>query len=402
MLVHHRGKWIPLSGLALGAMVLACSVALGPATQPSESPASPDVDAADLRAAYSTDPKNWPAATWDDLVAPEARHELAPVPDVVFPEDNPYSKPKADLGKKLFWDPRLSGSMAVACVSCHHPDLGWTDGKTTSQGHQLVELDRNSPTILGVALQPKLMWDGSADSLEDQAVLPLANSKEMHVEFSQVEQTLNAIPEYVAEFKSVFGVEAISMKEITYALATFQRTIMPGKSRFDQFLAGRHNVLDDQEIRGLHLFRTKARCINCHNGPLLSDGLFHNDGLTYYKRAFEDLGLYNVTKKPEDVGLFRTPTLRNITRTGPYMHNGLFELDVLITLYNSGMPDERAPAGDPLAPKKSPLLRELMLTPGERKDLQAFMNTLEEPRTRVRAPKLPGLYTEIEPADQAP
>ena len=350
-----------------------------------------DVDA--LRAAYLRPPDQWPAATWDESIPPAERRELGKVPEVSFPAHNLFSAEKAELGRRLFFDPRLSGSSFIACVSCHHPDLGWTDGKANSQGHQLQPLDRNAPTVMGAAFSKQLMWDGRAESLEDQALLPLANAKEMHGEFGDVEKTINAIPEYRADFKKIFDEERVTIRLIAKALATFQRTIVPGRSRFDFFLNGKANALSDAELRGLHLFRTKARCINCHGGPLLTDGQLHNIGLTYYRRKFQDLGRYEETREPTDVGKFKTPMLRNLGRTGPYMHNGLFEFDGVINLYNAGMPNEKAPPGDPLAPKKSHLLKKLALTKQERADLTEFLiDALEEPRLRVRAPALPGLY----------
>jgi cytochrome c peroxidase len=344
---------------------------------------------ADLRALYSVDPANWPAANWLGGVE---RNELAAVPDVVHPLDNPHSREKEELGRRLFWDGRLSGSLGVACVSCHHPDLGWSDGKTTSQGHHLRLADRNAPGLLGVGHKPRLMWDGRSDSLEAQAMLPLANEKEMHADFAQVEARVNAIEGYRKQFKSVFGVEQITVNEISRAIATFQRTLNPGRSRFDSFMSGKYDVLSDAEIRGLHLFRTTANCINCHSGPLLTDNRFHNIGLSYYGRKFEDLGRYNITKFDADVGAFKTPSLRNVTRTAPYMHNGLFELEGVINIYNAGgfHPEPTdAQKDDPLFPKTSGLLKELNLSEQDKKDLQSFLTALEEPRTRIRTPDLP-------------
>jgi cytochrome c peroxidase len=385
-----RRSCIAFTTFSVGAIGVLAQVATQPASAPTSQPVV-DVDA--LRAAYAVASDRWPAATWDGSIAPADRHELASVPDVEFPADNPFSQAKSDLGWQLFFDPRLSGSTAVACASCHHPDLGWADGKVTSQGHQLQPLDRNAPTVMGTAFAKHFMWDGRADSLEDQALLPLVNSREMHGDFGDVEKTLNAIPEYRSEFKKVFGEDQITIKLVARALATFERSIVPGRSRFDLFLAGKVNSLKDPEIRGLHLFRTKARCINCHNGPLMTDGEFHNVGLTFYGRKFQDLGRYNETHDPKDVGSFKTPTLRNVGRTSPYMHNGLFELQGLINLYNAGMPNEKAPPGDPLAPHKSALLKPLQLTALERSDLLTFLrDALEEPRLRVRTPYMPGLY----------
>lgn len=408
---HLKLRWlIPAAVFAAGAFPLLAQTqsTTKPSTRATTTaPAASPVDADALRAAYLLPPDQWPAATWDDSIPLEDRHELGKVPRMEFPADNPFTAEKAELGRRLFFEPRLSGSAFIACVSCHHPDLGWTDGKTTSQGHQLQPLDRNAPTLMGVGFSKSLMWDGRADSLEDQALLPLSNSKEMHGEFGDVEKALNAIPEYREEFKKVFGDDKITIKLVAKALATFQRTIVPGRSRFDFFLNGRAGAMSDSEIRGLHLFRTKARCINCHSGPLMSDGKFHNIGLTFYGRKLQDLGRYEETRDPKDVGLFKTPTLRNLNRTGPYMHNGLFDLNGLINLYNAGMPNEKAPPGDPLAPHKSPLLKPLRLTLQERSDLVEFLrDAIEEPRLRVRTPALPGLYGEdpatrptTEPAD---
>lgn len=387
--LRHTSKLAPR--IILAALVIGSSLFLtmrgayavednAPSTQPT------------LRSMYEKSPAEWPAANWDPQVAPDQRHELGPVPEAVSPESNPSSKEKIDLGRQLFFDPRLSSSKNVACVSCHHPDTGWADGKTVSQGHELTPLERNTPTILGATFQKQLMWDGRSDSLENQALLPIANEKEMHGVFADVEKTLNDIPEYRASFKQIFGEDKITLKLVGKAIATFERTIVPGRSRFDAFLSGKYNALSNEQILGLHLFRTKARCINCHNGPTFSDGQFHNEGLTYYGRKFQDLGLYNITKKPEDVGKFRTPTLRNVTRTAPYMHNGLFEIEGVINIYNAGMPNEKVDKADPLAPKKSPLLKPLQLTATEKAALLAFMSALEEPKLRVRTPNLPGLY----------
>ncbi len=344
---------------------------------------------ADLRAAYSVPPDQWPAAHWLPGVE---QAEIGLVPPMVHPESNPYSKEKAELGRKLFWDVRLSGSMGVACVSCHHPDLGWSDGKAASQGHRLQKTSRNSPTLLGVGYRKVLMWDGRADTLEAQALLPLGNDKEMHADFSEVEKRINAVAGYRDAFKAVFGVETITVNEVAMALATFQRMLVPGRSKFDAFAKGRPEVLSDSELRGLHLFRTAANCINCHSGPSFTDDKFHNLGLSFYGKKFEDLGRYNQTKNPADVGAFKTPTLRNVSRTAPYMHHGFFEMDGVINLYNAGggqpkpTPDQ---VGDPLFPKIDPLLHKLNLSKQDKADLIAFLNTLEELRVRVTEPELP-------------
>jgi cytochrome c peroxidase len=187
------------------------------------------------------------------------------------------------------------------------------------------------------------------------------------------------------------------MDRIVQAIATFERTIVGGHSKFDTFVSGKNpKALSDEAIRGLHLFRTTARCINCHNGPNFTDGEFHNVGLSYYGREYEDLGRYNATKKPEDVGKFKTPSLRNVGRTSPYMHNGLFkELDGVLNMYNAGMPTLRrteALKDDPLFPEhKDPLLKPLGLNAADKADLIAFLESLNERRITIRPPALPGM-----------
>jgi cytochrome c peroxidase len=350
--------------------------------------------AKDLREKYTKPADQWPTPTIDPGIEAQYK-EIGPLPDVTFPADNPSSPEKIELGKMLFFDPRLSGSKQVACASCHDPDLGWGDGRTVAFGHERQTTKRNAPSILNSAYHTSLFWDGRAKSLEEQAIAPILNEGEMHGKPEEVVSIVGGLKEYRERFKAVFKTEEVSMELIGKAIATFERTINGGRSRFDQFVTGkRTDALSDAAIRGLHLFRTDARCANCHMGPNFSDDKFHDVGLSYYGRPFEDLGLYHITKNPEDVGKFRTPSLRNVTRTGPYMHNGLFELDGVINLYNSGMPNLKRKAGqenDPLFPTKSPHLRVLNLNEHDKDDLKAFLEALEEPRLRVRPPTLPGL-----------
>ncbi|GGE50600.1 hypothetical protein GCM10011413_16110 [Pedobacter psychrotolerans] len=168
---------------------------------------------------------------------------------------------------------------------------------------------------------------------------------------------------------------------------------MSRRTPFDRFLAKDKKALTDQQLMGLHLFRTKARCINCHNGPLFTDNEFHNDGLTYYGRKYEDLGLYNVTKKPEDVGKFKTPGLRNVMKTAPWFHNGLFpNIDGVMNMYNIGMPVQRVKpeqVNDPLLPKNDKLLKGLMLSNAEKDAVVSFLDALTSPTVLIRVDKLP-------------
>jgi cytochrome c peroxidase len=345
-----------------------------------------------LRAEYSGPHEQWPQPTVDAGVAFQ---ELGPLPAVVFPENNPYSKEKESLGTQLFFDARLSGSGEIACASCHDPDLAWADGRTVAFGHGRTKLRRNSPSILLAAYAKSLFWDGRSTSLEDQAQIPILAHDEMDGGPNLGIKRLNEIPGYRQQFKTIFGSEEVTMANVARAIATFERGLAKngtGHSPFDRFLAGKPNALNDSAIRGLHLFRTDARCINCHNGAALTDNQFHDIGLSYYGRKFEDLGRFNVTNDPKDVGKFRTPSLRNVARTRPYMHNGLFELEGVIAAYNSGMGTLRRQRGqenDPMFPSKDTRLKSLDLNEQDRADLLAFLESLSEPLRRIEPPPLP-------------
>lgn len=361
--------------------------------RPTLDPAAYQEVARQLRTIYSQPRKDWPSPHVEgdvDFV------ELGPVPAAVFPDHNPYSEAKAELGKMLFFDPRLSGSRQMACASCHDPDLAWADGKTVSFGHHRTALKRNAPSLLNVAHTAPLFWDGRAPTLEAQALEVIENPDEMHAQMHQVLAHLQASPPYVQRFKDVFDLPAdnsITPQHVAMALATFQRTLIStGRADFDRFTNGDPAKLSDAAVRGLHLFRTVARCVNCHHGPTLSDNQFHDLGLSYFGRKYEDLGRYRITQNPKDVGKFKTPSLRNVTRTAPYMHLGLFNLDGVINMYDAGMatlrrkPHEK---DDPLFPTKSHLLRPLGLTKQDKADLIAFLESLEEPFRRIRPPELP-------------
>jgi cytochrome c peroxidase len=341
-----------------------------------------------LRLEYSKNPNDWPKPQLDEGVE---HRELGLMSRPEFPDNNPYSNDKADLGLRLFFEPRLSGSGQIACASCHDPELGWADGRAVPYGHDRGLLKRHAPSLLNTAHADRWFWDGRVDSLEAQALQVMSNPAEMSADVDQVLKLLKADRIYPFLFEKVFGTPEITTKRISQALATYERTILSeGRTPFDRFLRGEHDALSDSAIRGLHLFRTDARCLNCHNGPNFTDNKLHNLGLTYYGRELEDLGLYNATKKPEDVGKFKTPTLRNIARTSPYMHNGLFDLEGVLNMYNAGMGRQRRKPGqenDPLFPVKSPHLRSLGLNDQDQADLTSFLESLTERRRRVRVPE---------------
>lgn len=340
--------------------------------------------------AYQGPQETWPAPILDEEVT---YRPLAPLPPVSHPADNAYSDAKKELGKVLFFDPRISASGTLACASCHDPDLGWSDGRQRSFGHARRKGKRNSMTILNVGYVDSLFWDGRAESLEDQALVAISGPAEMNMGLETVADRLGDIEDYAPMFQRGFGDDTVTTERIAKAIATFERGITSQTSAFDRFLAGDRNAMSDEEIHGLHLFRTKASCMNCHNGALLSDGKFHNIGQSHLARPSQDLGRYQITGDTSDVGKFRTPSLRDVTYTGPYLHHGLiFNLREVINMYNVGMPQiiPRKAKDHPLYPEKSPLLKPLGLTEVEKEALLAFLESISRRPRRISAPDLPG------------
>ncbi|APD07434.1 cytochrome-c peroxidase [Flavobacteriaceae bacterium UJ101] len=345
-----------------------------------------------LRSLYSSDQKNWPKPIVHDSVI--NFQDIGILPPPTFPKDNPYSEAKKKLGKTLFFDPRLSKSGQIACASCHNPELAWTDNSRRSFGHNRQTGKRNAMTILNIGHATSLFWDGRAKTLEEQISFPIEDPLEMNQSIEIAVDTISKIKGYESLFKAAFGDKQVTKERIQKAIATFERTVKSRKSRFDRFIEGDSKQLTDSEIRGLHIFRTKANCIDCHNSPYFSDNQFHNDGQTLFASKHEDLGLYEVTKNPKDVGKFRTPTLRDISHTGPWMHHGNFPtLRDVILLYNLGNPQPKPKSykgdRDSIYPKPSLLLKKLNLTEQEILDLEHFLKSLGTPPQRTIIPKLP-------------
>ena len=337
---------------------------------------------------------------------------LAPLPPVPVPADNPMSQEKIELGKLLFFDHRLSGDLSTPCSRCHLPTEGWGTPTPLSPGYPGAQHWRNSQTILNTAYYAKLFWEGSSLSLERQAPAAAQGNVAGNGDAIMMEERLAQVPEYVKRFKEVFGIDRPGIMQAWMAIAAFERTLVsdPAKVPFDRYAIGDRNALSPAAKHGLALFNGKAGCIQCHNGPLGSDQDYHNLGLpehplfqtmpiaqithryeqyskgvteARYRTANRDLGLYYVTKRPEDIGKFRTPSLRELKYTAPFMHNGLFEtMDEVIEFYNAG--------GGP-ASGKSPLLKPLGLTTEEQADLKAFLESLssDEPPHVTEAPQLP-------------
>ncbi|WP_316805061.1 cytochrome-c peroxidase [Pedobacter nototheniae] len=349
-----------------------------------------DLSIDSLRKVYAKPTSQWPKPTVDKGAVFQELGELPPAPVDL---KNDSVRKVAELGKILFFDPRLSGSNQISCSSCHAPDLHWADGRQVSVGHDHLNNIRNAPSLENVWFYKRLFWDGRANSLEEQAGNPVAAHNEMHQDIKALPKKLSKIKGYKPYFTDAFGSAQITNQRIFESLATFQRSIVSRRTPFDRFLAKDKNALTDQQLTGLHLFRTKARCINCHNGPLFTDNEFHNDGLTYYARKYEDLGLYNITKNPEDVGKFKTPGLRNVMKTAPWFHNGLFaSMDGVMNMYNIGMPVQRVKpeqVNDPLLPKNDKLLKGLRLSGAEKDAVIAFLDALSSPAVLIRVEKLP-------------
>jgi cytochrome c peroxidase len=343
-----------------------------------------------LRKLYSSgDKSKWPAPNLDDAVK-SSFEDIGTLTPVVHPADNPYNDAKKELGKILFYDPRISTSGQIACASCHDPQLGWGDGKRFAFGHDRKLGKRNAMTLFNTGYYSKLFWDGRASSLENQAQFPVQDHLEMNQDLPGLEKKIQQYTGYKPLFKKAFGSDEVTLDKVFKALATFERTVpVSPPSRFDVFIGGKSDVLTDEEVLGLHLFRTKARCINCHNTPLFSDNQFHNDGQTLFGSENEDLGLYNITKNKADVGKFRTPSLREAVNTGPWMHHGNFPtLKDVVLFYNLGNPApiQKKYLGirDSLLPVTSPLLKKLALKDNEIKALLAFLQAITTTPRRLQ------------------
>ena len=318
-----------------------------------------------------------------------------------IPANNPMTAEKVVLGEMLFFDKRLSASGSVSCAVCHDPANAFTDHQTVSTGTSGNTGTRNAPTILNAMFNEQLFWDGRAGSLEEQAKQPLTNPLEMGMgSYEVVVERVSAIPEYQKEFRRVFGSEGITIETIVKAIAAYERTQLSGDSPFDRFIAGDENAITEAQKRGWKLFSGKAKCIDCHSystdSPFFTDFKFHNSGLGLTNSNFEvlagrakeiridkknnspallahnpefsELGRFLVTKQPADIATFKTPTLRDVELTTPYMHSGTFKtLLEVVRFYNQG--GEKNPYLDQK-------IRPLGLTDDEISDLVEFLRGL--------------------------
>lgn len=258
---------------------------------------------------------------------------------VAEPRDNVATPAKVELGKQLFFDPRLSGDNKMSCATCHLPSKAFGDGLRRGKGAGDKELSRNTPTILNVGFHTTFFWDGRAKSLEEQSLGPIQSADEMNQHLDELVNELVAIPGYALQFEMVFG-QPLNQQDIAKSLAAFQRTLVTRNSPFDRYLSGDKKALSTRAKEGLELFQGDAGCIRCHNGPLLSDGNYYRLGV-----GGNDEGRGGVTKKRDDLYKFRTPSLRDVAETGPYMHDGsLATLFDVVEFYYRGVPS-RGPHG---------------------------------------------------------
>lgn len=306
-----------------------------------------------------------------DLGGFAASHADFRLPPVAAPEENPTTEAKVRLGRKLFFDPGLSADGSVSCASCHRPDRFFADDRPLSFGIGHATGDRNVPTLLNASYSSSLMWDGRSTSLEDQVRYPVTHPNEMNMTPEKVEDYLAASREYTALFQEAFDEDWIGWEQICQALAAFERTLLSGNAPLDRFLAGDVAAVPPAARRGWDLFRGRAGCMSCHHysseQPFFTDFEFHNAGVGWSAEK-PDLGRYQISKAREDKGAFRTPSLRNVAMTAPYMHDGsLPDLAAVIEHYVKG--------GEP-----NPLLdlriRPLDLSAGEKLDLIAFLESL--------------------------
>ncbi|MBX7185386.1 MAG: cytochrome-c peroxidase [Vicinamibacteria bacterium] len=323
-------------------------------------------------------PKGLPADLWEILIPP----------------DNAVTPEKTELGRRLYYDKRLSADGTVSCATCHDPEKGFADGKKVGEGISGKKGARNSPTVLNSMFNEFQFWDGRAATLEEQAKGPMINPVEMGMkDHGAVVAAVARDPGYAADFPRIFG-RAVNIDDIAAAIATFERTVVSGDSAFDRFQAGDKLAMSESAQRGWALWNGKARCNTCHpfaaNTPNFSDNKFHNIGIAAKNRDFaslarkaatvenleslafdpnfSELGRFIATRQPKDLGAFKSSGLRDIALTAPYMHDGSEPtLISVVEYYNRG--------GEP-NPFLDGGITPLKLTHDEMHDLVAFMESL--------------------------
>jgi len=335
---------------------------------------------------------------------PVSAGHLEPFSATPSPLNNPQTTAKVELGKMLFFDRRLSGDGTMSCATCHIPELGFSDGQAISLNYPTTKNWRNSPTLINAAFNKFLFHDGRVETLEDQALFPMMSSFEMNQNLDFLEEEIRSVPEYLALFSKVFGDDDITRKRIAMAIAAFERTLISLNSPLDKFLQGNKKILSPEAVNGYEIFTGKGKCTDCHYGVNLIDNKFHALNVPEhpefqadprvaatrrfvaklyhyeeYRNLQEDPGRYLITKDKKDWRAFKTPTLRDIAKTGPYMHNGVFEtLEEVIDFFDQGGGFENT------------VLRPLSLNEGEKKALTVFLvEALSGDDIKFTYPKIP-------------
>lgn len=298
--------------------------------------------------------------------------------DIPSPKSNPLTPEKVELGKHLFFDTRLSSTRSVSCASCHNPGFDWSDGRDRGIGVTGVPLPRKTPTVLNAAWLAVLMWDGRAGTLEQQAALPITAEHEMGLALEDAVERLKGIEGYAPLFEAAYPGEGITTKAMLGALASFQRTLVSREAPFDRWIDGDETAISEAAKRGFLVFNGAGRCSKCHSGWRLTDDSFHDIGL-----ESGDVGRGAFV--PQSVTImqhaFKTPSLRDLRMSGPYMHDGaMTTLDEVIKHYEDG---------GKARPSLSPEMKAVTLNARERADLMAYLETLKGPPLDVDVPRLP-------------
>ena len=307
----------------------------------------------------------------DPLAQPE-KHVRPPLPlglDLYMPvpEDNPLTIEKVALGRRLFFDPILSRDYSTSCATCHDPRRVFTDGLAVAVGVEGREGKRSAPALLNRAWGKTFFWDGRAASLEEQALMPIENPDEFDMTIEKVLARLGSHSEYPALFETAFDRE-LNREDLGRAIASYVRTILTGDTPIDRYMSGDREALTDLARKGLQIFRGRGNCTSCHLGPNFTDEQFHNTGVAFRDGTLQDLGRFEASGKEKDRGAFKTPTLRNIALTPPYMHDGSLQtLEEVMEFYDRG--------GHP-NPRLDEEIRPRGLTDQDKQALLAFLRSL--------------------------
>jgi cytochrome c peroxidase len=289
------------------------------------------------------------------------------LPSIEWPKNNPYSAAKAELGRLLYFDKRLSADGTVSCATCHEPEHAYTDGFAVSTGIGGQKGNRSAPTVINRAFSLAQFWDGRAATLEEQAKGPIANPIEMGNTHEACAATISKIAGYRPLFAKAFGNDQIDIDRIAMAIATFERTILSGNAPYDRYKKGDKKAMSAEQVRGMSVFFDKAKCDRCHENSNFTLNAYSNIGIGMDKPD-PDVGRYSQTKDSRDWGVFKVPTLRDIEHTAPYMHDGsLKTLEEVVDYYDKGGTPNKNLDGN---------IRKLNLTDQEKKDLVSFLKAL--------------------------